>query len=94
MQRTVPVEDIAAGGTDGGNGYDGTSSGAAVGAGGALGGGSGGLAAGMDSMRRGHDATFYGSGGGGSGMYNGVRSIGGSGYQGVIYIRWKKEDAA
>lgn len=83
-----------AGGTDGGNGYDGTSSGAAVGAGGALGGGSGGLAAGMDSMRRGHDATFYGSGGGGSGMYNGVRSIGGSGYQGVMYIRWKKEDAA
>lgn len=83
-----------AGGTNGTNGYDGTTSGAASGVGGTFGGGGGGLASGMDSMRRGNDATFYGSGGGGTGMYNGTRSMGGSGYQGVIYVRWKKEDAA
>ena len=49
------------------------------------------------SMNNGGNATFYGSAGGGGGSY--VSSVimfgmGGSGYQGVVYIRWKKEDAA
>ena len=44
------------------------------------------------------NGTFYGSGGGGgSCSYSSSEASnrsGGTGYQGVIYIRWKKEDAA
>lgn len=43
------------------------------------------------------NATFYGSaGGGGLCSYfssEAYKTLGGSGYQGVVYIRWKKEDA-
>ena len=40
------------------------------------------------------DATFYGGGGGGANLPYVGPQTGCSGYQGVIYIRWKKEDAA
>ena len=44
------------------------------------------------------NGTFYGSGGGGGSCSNysseASNRSGGTGYQGVIYIRWKKEDAA
>lgn len=81
-------------GGDGGAGFQGSSP--QAGAGGATGGGGGGLASNMASMNNGASATFYGSGGGGGGSdaYFSVYGSGGSGYQGVIYIRWKKEDAA
>lgn len=43
------------------------------------------------------NGTFYGSGGGGGSCSYGTteasQRFGGSGYQGVVYIRWKKEDA-
>ena len=81
-------------GSGGGAGIQGSSP--QAGAGGATGGGGGGLASNMAAMNNGASATFYGSGGGGggSGAYFSVYGAGGSGYQGVIYIRWKKEDAA
>lgn len=52
----------------------------------------------MNDQWNSQDATFYGSGGGG-GLCSyfsseAYKTLGGSGYQGVIYIRWKKEDAA
>lgn len=68
----------------------------AGGAGGNRGGGTGGSAAG-GSAASGGSATFYGSGGGGASHHafaGGVAVSGGAGYQGVIYIRWKKEDVA
>ena len=81
-------------GSGGGAGIQGSSP--QAGAGGATGGGGGGLASNTAAMNNGASATFYGSGGGGggSGAYFSVYGAGGSGYQGVIYIRWKKEDAA
>ena len=39
-------------------------------------------------------ATFYGGGGGGANCTSDESAFAGSGYQGVVYIRWKKEDAA
>lgn len=94
---------LYSGGNGGSNGAGGSASaqGSPVaGAGGEKGGGAGGNGATGDTafMANGYDATFYGSGGGGggSGRLNSDTSsgTGGSGYQGVVYIRWKKEDAA
>lgn len=39
-------------------------------------------------------ATFYGGGGGGANCTSDESAFAGKGYQGVVYIRWKKEDAA
>ena len=85
-------------GTNGGNNTTVSSGPVYGGSGGEKGGGGGGLASNAAvSINNGGNATFYGSAGGGGGSY--VSSVimfgmGGSGYQGVIYIRWKKEDAA
>ena len=90
------------GGNGGSNGAGGSASaqGSPVpGAGGEKGGGDGGNGAVGETafMANGYDATFYGSGGGGGGSgrinNNTSSGTGGSGYQGVVYIRWKKEDA-
>lgn len=80
------------GGAGGSNGSDGNAiigyASKTGGAGGNRGGGTGG-----DSQNNGSNATFYGSGGGGAGTYynkyGDASSImtGGSGYQGVIYVR-------
>lgn len=94
---------LYSGGNGGSNGAGGSASaqGSPVaGAGGEKGGGAGGNGSTGDTafMANGYDATFYGSGGGGGGsgrLNNNTSSgTGGSGYQGVVYIRWKKEDAA
>lgn len=94
---------LYSGGNGGSNGAGGSASaqGSPVaGAGGEKGGGAGGNGSTGDTafMANGYDATFYGSGGGGGGsgrLNNNTSSgMGGSGYQGVVYIRWKKEDAA
>ena len=78
-----------AGGSDGADGSARSSSGYNGGAGGVKGGGAGGAGA---SGGTGGDATYYGSGGGGGGCLissSGSTSnlSGGSGYQGVIYVR-------
>lgn len=81
-----------AGGSDGAGGGSRVSASYNGGAGGNKGGGAGGLATSSTSNRKGGAATFYGSGGGGGGYlkdssedtYTGT---GGSGYQGVIYVR-------
>lgn len=57
----------------------------------ATGGGPGG--GGRNNLFRVPNATFYGSGGGGN-ENDARKTYGGSGYQGVMYIRWRKEDAA
>lgn len=94
---------LYSGGNGGSNGAGGSASaqGSPVaGTGGEKGGGAGGNGSTGDTafMANGYDATFYGSGGGGGGsgrLNNNTSSgTGGSGYQGVMYIRWKKEDAA
>jgi autotransporter-associated beta strand protein len=72
-----------AGGGGGGSEY--TGSGATLsGTGGAGGGGNGGLGV-SSSAKNGGPATFYGGGGGGGGAYNGP---GGSGYRGVVIVRY------
>jgi autotransporter-associated beta strand protein len=72
-----------AGGGGGGSEY--TGSGATLsGTGGAGGGGNGGLGV-SSSAKNGGAATFYGGGGGGGGAYNGP---GGSGYRGVVIVRY------
>lgn len=83
------------GGTNGGNGYPRGSKevvNPSGGVGGSYGGGAGGTAAG------GRNATYYGSGGGGGSQYrNGDDYIfydGGSGYQGIVYMRIPEEQAA
>lgn len=81
-----------AGGSEGADGGSRVSASYNGGAGGNKGGGAGGLATSSTSNRKGGAATFYGSGGGGGGYlkdssedtYTGT---GGSGYQGVIYVR-------
>lgn len=84
------------GGTNGGNGGAYTyirnygTEHAPGGSGGLYGGGSGATATGISSSMKGADATYYGSGGGGGsfyGYYDGVQGRGGSGYQGIVYIR-------
>ena len=78
------------GGTNGGNGYprhnDSVSS-PSGGAGGSYGGGVGG-------SERGGNATYYGSGAGGGGYRYPGGYYGGSGYQGIVYIRIPEEQAA
>ena len=83
------------GGTNGGNGYKRGSKevmNPSGGVGGSYGGGAGGTAAG------GKSATYYGSGGGGGSRYrNGDDYIfydGGSGYQGIVYMRIPEDQAA
>lgn len=71
------------GGSNGSDGYERTSISSNGRKGGAVGGGNGNSS-----------ATFYGGGGGGANYANNGTAFAGSGYQGVIYIRWKKEDAA
>ena len=88
------------GGSNGANGGNNTtvpSGGVYGGTGGQKGGGGGGLASNsVVSMNNGGNAKYYGSAGGGGGSWvdSGILfGMGGSGYQGVVYIRWKKEDA-
>ena len=79
------------GGTNGGNGYSQGSnqvSNPSGGAGGSYGGGAGGSW--VSSAGKGGDATYYGSGAGGGGNY----ANGGSGYQGIVYIRIPEDQAA
>ena len=81
-----------AGGSDGAGGSSRVSASYNGGAGGNKGGGDGGKASASTTPRKGGAATFYGSGGGGGGYlqdsskdtYTGT---GGTGYQGVIYVR-------
>ena len=78
------------GGTNGGNGYPQESKevevvNASGGVGGSYGGGAGG---GRDSdTGDGKNATYYGSGAGGGARYVSILYNGGSGYQGIVYIR-------
>ena len=87
------------GGNGGSNGGDGKRSSRTSnngrGGSGSDGGGSGGNAAkGGMSVSAGGNARYYGSGGGGGGGGGSEQDqSGGRGYQGVVYIRWKKEDA-
>ena len=84
------------GGTNGSNGYPGGRvivSSPSRGEGGSYGGGTGG------SISNGENATYYGSGGGGGGRYkkpddSTTFSYGGSGYQGIVYIRIPENQAA
>lgn len=80
------------GGSNGGDGGNGQGDGANGGAGGVYGGGDG-----RDPYSGGYDASFYGGGGGG-GYYDRYEdpqeSPGGSGYQGVIYVRIPLEQNA
>lgn len=84
------------GGTNGGNGYprSGYVSNPSGGAGGSYGGGAGGNRITAD----GGNATYYGSGAGGGRHYSsdGYESLGngGSGYQGIVYIRIPEDQAA
>ena len=86
------------GGTNGNNGYPSGSNtvpSPSSGVGGSYGGGSGG-----DSTAwNGRNATYYGSGAGGGCFYEGYHDDftfynGGSGYQGIVYIRIPEEQAA
>ena len=82
------------GGTNGGNGYPSSSyvSNPSGGAGGSYGGGAGGMGSGTGN---GGNATYYGSGAGGSRLdTSGVFRNGGSGYQGIVYMRIPEEQAA
>ena len=80
------------GGTNGSNGYprhnDSVSS-PSGGAGGSYGGGAGGA-----SYGNGNNAGYYGSGAGGGGYCHPAGSYGGSGYQGIVYIRIPENQAA
>ena len=77
------------GGTNGGNGYPasrGQVPDPSGGVGGSYGGGAGGGS-------NGGNATYYGSGAGGGGYYKSPYN-GGSGYQGIVYMRIPEEQAA
>lgn len=84
------------GGTNGGNGYPRSDyvSNPSGGVGGSYGGGAGGRAA----PGNGESATYYGSGAGGGRYYTsgGYEALGngGSGYQGIVYMRIPEEQAA
>ena len=91
------------GGTNGGNGYkqdDSQMSNPPGGVGGSYGGGNGGSAGGiLDGIANGGNATYYGSGAGGGGYYEDAdgavwRYNGGSGYQGIVYMRIPEEPPA
>lgn len=79
------------GGTNGGNGGAYTyrnkygTEHAPGGSGGLYGGGNGGNA--QYGQYSGANATYYGSGAGGGGYYSGEGGNGGSGYQGIVYVR-------
>ena len=83
------------GGTNGGNGYPRGSSyvsNPSGGVGGSYGGGAGGMGSGTGN---GENATYYGSGAGGGRINSGpVLGNGGSGYQGIVYMRIPEEQAA
>lgn len=88
------------GGTNGGNGYP-RSAGVVFdppgGVGGSYGGGNGGHA--INKEYDGTNATYYGSGAGGGASYenayaNVTLGNGGSGYQGIVYMRIPEEQAA
>ena len=83
------------GGTNGGNGYpQGSSyvSNPSGGVGGSYGGGAGGMGSGTGN---GGNATYYGSGAGGGRLdISSVLNNGGSGYQGIVYMRIPEEQAA
>lgn len=87
------------GGTNGGNGYPRGSSYVSNPSGG-VGGSYGGGAGGMYDNRGNHggNATYYGSGAGGGGdildEYGSTLGNGGSGYQGIVYMRIPEEQAA
>ena len=93
------------GGTNGGSGaeseYVGSGRQGSGGSGGQYGGAKGAFASGM-SLASGGSATYYGSGGGGGAKYYyvysettyNVVSGGGSGYQGIVYMRIPEEQAA
>lgn len=70
------------GGSNGSDGYEKTLDLSSGNKGGAVGGGNGNSS-----------ATFYGGGGGGANCRSNGTAFAGSGYQGVVYVRWKKEDA-
>lgn len=80
------------GGTNGGNGYPQGSnqvSNPSAGVGGSYGGGAGG-----STTMNGENATYYGSGAGGGGYRYPAGSDGGSGYQGIVYMRIPEEQVA
>ena len=89
------------GGTNGGNGYPKASSWTSYpsgGVGGSYGGGVGGMDGGFNQMNGGN-ATYYGSGAGGGRCYSDHDDAyfyynGGSGYQGIVYIRIPEDQAA
>ena len=93
------------GGTNGGSGaeskYAGLGRSGYGGSGGPYGGAKGASASGM-SLASGGSATYYGSGGGGGAKYYyvysettyNIVSNGGSGYQGIVYMRIPEEQAA
>ena len=88
------------GGTNGGNGYRRVSGDLyypSGGVGGSYGGGAGG-AGNSPTTGNGGNATYYGSGAGGGRYINAYGDItlynGGSGYQGIVYIRIPEEQAA
>ena len=81
------------GGTNGGNGYPQGSnqvSNPSAGVGGSYGGGAGG----NRTARQGGNATYYGSGAGGGGYCYPAGDYGGSGYQGIVYMRIPEDQAA
>lgn len=88
------------GGTNGGNGgIDTNNDSHPGGSGGAYGGGSGGNGgAHISEQGAGKSAAYYGSGGGGAGLYNATGAkygfTGGSGYQGIVYMRIPEEPVA
>lgn len=86
------ANDYYMGGDGGSDGSNGTASKSANrgygGTGGNRGGGKGGEGNGANSTN-GSDATFYGSGGGGPGVYSGTPKKPGKGYQGVVYVLQK-----
>ena len=81
------------GGTNGGNGYPRGSNQVSNPSGG-VGGSYGGGAGGGNTSPKGGNATYYGSGGGGGGHYESGEGRGGSGYQGIVYMRIPEEQAA
>ena len=87
------------GGTNGGNGgIDTNNNSRPGGSGGAYGGGSGGNGGThLSAQGAGKSAAYYGSGGGGAGLYNTTSHYaftGGSGYQGIVYMRIPEEPPA
>ena len=86
------------GGTNGGNGYP-ESGNLVSNPSGGVGGSYGGGAGGSHTTNNGENATYYGSGAGGGRCYEEDRVgltfyNGGSGYQGIVYIRIPEEQAA